>query len=394
MVSLNLHTSPRIRWLFEVIGFALLYYAIARFSLIFAFEHTNVSPIWPPSAVALTLLVRRGLRLSPAVFIGAFLANTVVFAQNTVASLPIILVMSALIAVGNTLEAILGASGMQRYIKTINPFEKTNDFIKFLAIVPVACLASSLIGSSVLVFFGIADQSLFSSLWVTWWLGDVGGILAFAPTLLFTYQISQFKKTDIWRYVEASIFFVAFVLLSVIVFGQYIYLFQFPYILIPAIVWAGFRFGQLGIGATILLVLGVAVWHTVNGLGPFAIDNRNDSLLMCQFFVGVITATGLTLSTALTEKVSVTEELRVSENRYRRLVESTNIIAWEADASTGRFTYVAPQAERLLGYPINRWYEPTFWQDHIHPDDRQWAVQFWIDGKKKFANIKYKTPNP
>jgi len=46
-------------------------------------------------------------------------------------------------------------------------------------------------------------------------------------------------------------------------------------------------------------------------------------------------------------------------------------IAWSASAQTFRFTYVNPAAEKLLGYPVSRWIdEPTFWSEHLHPDDQ------------------------
>ncbi|HEV3263468.1 MAG TPA: sigma 54-interacting transcriptional regulator, partial [Gemmataceae bacterium] len=59
---------------------------------------------------------------------------------------------------------------------------------------------------------------------------------------------------------------------------------------------------------------------------------------------------------------------------FRRLFEATNIIPWEADAHTWRFTYVGPQAVRILGYPVQQWYEPGFWSSHLHPDDRDDAL--------------------
>ena len=62
------------------------------------------------------------------------------------------------------------------------------------------------------------------------------------------------------------------------------------------------------------------------------------------------------------------------EDRYRVLLESTPLVPWEADARTWRFNYVGPQAEQLLGYPVERWYEDTFWIDRIHPDDRQTTI--------------------
>jgi len=64
-----------------------------------------------------------------------------------------------------------------------------------------------------------------------------------------------------------------------------------------------------------------------------------------------------------------------SEERHRQLVEAIDGIVWEADATTGRFTYVSPYAEQLLGYPVSRWLrESGFWEKLVHPDDRSLIV--------------------
>jgi PAS domain S-box-containing protein len=64
-------------------------------------------------------------------------------------------------------------------------------------------------------------------------------------------------------------------------------------------------------------------------------------------------------------------------------VNSLDGIVWEADAQTFAFSFVSPQAEHMLGYPLTRWTtEPTFWKDHIHPDDREWATSFCIDATR------------
>ncbi len=70
------------------------------------------------------------------------------------------------------------------------------------------------------------------------------------------------------------------------------------------------------------------------------------------------------------------EGLTAQEQRIQRLVESTRAIPWEADARTWQFTYIGPQAVRALGYPIAKWFETGFWPDHIHPDDREYAIEF------------------
>ena len=62
-----------------------------------------------------------------------------------------------------------------------------------------------------------------------------------------------------------------------------------------------------------------------------------------------------------------TSELQESEERSRRLVETTNVIPWEADIKNWQFTYVGPQVVKLLGYPAEEWCREDFWTDHMHP---------------------------
>jgi PAS domain-containing protein len=54
------------------------------------------------------------------------------------------------------------------------------------------------------------------------------------------------------------------------------------------------------------------------------------------------------------------EELRENEELFRRLVETANVIPWEADPTTWRFTYIGPQAAKILGYPMEEWYGDDF----------------------------------
>ncbi len=74
------------------------------------------------------------------------------------------------------------------------------------------------------------------------------------------------------------------------------------------------------------------------------------------------------------ERKQSEERLRESDQSFRTLVETTAAVPWTADMETWAFTYAGPQAVRLLGYPIEQWYEKDFWVSHLHPDDRELAV--------------------
>lgn len=77
------------------------------------------------------------------------------------------------------------------------------------------------------------------------------------------------------------------------------------------------------------------------------------------------------------ERKRAEEALRQSQQQYAGLINTIDGIVWEADAATQEFTFVSPQAEEMLGYPLERWTEePDFWPAHIHEEDREESIEF------------------
>jgi len=73
-----------------------------------------------------------------------------------------------------------------------------------------------------------------------------------------------------------------------------------------------------------------------------------------------------------------TRELARSREQYRLIAETTRAIPFELDLAHGRFTYIGPQAQKMLGFADALWKEDGF-LDVLLPRSRESAVRQQID---------------
>ncbi|MET0753540.1 MAG: MEDS domain-containing protein, partial [Pyrinomonadaceae bacterium] len=82
------------------------------------------------------------------------------------------------------------------------------------------------------------------------------------------------------------------------------------------------------------------------------------------------------LKNEIIERRRIEAAEKESRQMYESLVQSIDGIIWEANPESFQLTFVSKQAERILGYPLPQWLTTNFWENHLHPDDRVWAVDF------------------
>src|SRR5262252_3386499 len=113
MLAENIYTklgpaNPRrlLEYVVELTSIAIIYIGLAKLSLALASIHPSATPIWPPTGYALGAVLLLGYQVSPAIFLGALVANA-----TTAGSISTALAIAA----GNTLESLIGAYFINRW---------------------------------------------------------------------------------------------------------------------------------------------------------------------------------------------------------------------------------------------------------------------------------------
>jgi diguanylate cyclase (GGDEF)-like protein/PAS domain S-box-containing protein len=328
----------------NVAALAAVYFVAGKIGLALAFLNASATPVWPPTGIALAALIVLGYRAWPGVLLGAFLVN--VTTTGTIVS-------SIGIAVGNTLEALVGAYLVKRFAGGRHAFDRARNVFKFVLLAGFgATMISASIGVASLVVARLARPADAASVWLTWWLGDATGAIVVAPVLLLWNSRSSLRWSK-RRVIEAASLLFLLVVVGALVFGGLLpatsksYPLEFP--LLPLLVWAAFRFGPREAATASLVLSAVAIAGTLAGLGPFKQDMRNESLLLLQAFLAVAAITTTSLAAVVAERRRIQDSLVLLESAVDSAVEGIFILTPDRNRPMPRITFVNDAFRRITG---------------------------------------------
>ena len=285
-----------------------LYYLAARLSLRISLVGESVTPLWPPTGIALVATLWFGYRIWPGIAVGAFLVNLAI-SPNAAAA--------AGIAAGNTLAPLIAAAVLER-VGFRKELDRLRDAVAivFLASLP-ATLVSATFGTTSLVWTEAVHTRAYLETWSVWWTGDAMGMLVVAPFLLTLATIRP-ARVRLIRVGEAIVLYagVGAGSLAILWTSRPVWVLLFPLLGLIAI-----RFRQAGAIPAALIVSAAATAAVVDGSGPFVDASLLEKMLTLQAFNAAVSFTSLFPSTLVAERMRARErEHLIAETLQRSLL--------------------------------------------------------------------------
>ncbi|MFJ4776896.1 MASE1 domain-containing protein [Streptomyces sp. NPDC088762] len=293
-----------------ILAVAVAYYAGARIGLLqrVVVEGAMVTPLWPPTGIALAALLWRGVLVWPGIALGTYLA---IESISTFDLLP-----DGGIVAGNTLAPVCAYLMLRRAGFRVE-LDRLRDGLALVflgGLVPM--LISSTAGTWILILTGDLALASFWSTWSAWWAGDAMGVLVVTPLLLVLRRARL--PRDSYRLGESAALVVAAVVLTFVITRSSLSLL---YLVFPLLIWAAVRFQLAGSAPCALLVSVMANSAARDRTGAFARHTLFEIMVTLQALNGAAALTGLLLAALVTEQNNVRLQIEQVCEDLAELVE-------------------------------------------------------------------------
>jgi PAS domain S-box-containing protein len=314
----------------------ICYYVAGRLGLRLALIHRNVTPLWPPTGIAVVAFLLFGRGIWPGVALAAFLINEPISTSVWAA---------AVTAVGNTLAPFVAAELLLRvgFRKEIDRLRDASAIVFLAALVSMAISAS--IGTETLVLSHAIPARQFLSAWAVWWTGDAMGVLVVAPFLLSLLLYRRHSRMTWARRVEATVLFAAIIVLSLAVMRSDLNL---KFVLLPFLGWAAWRFQQRASAPAALIVAGIATWAAAHGWGSFREGTLFATMLSLQAFNATVAFTSFVFAALVTERIRDRQALQQAAAGLEERVRERTLELSDANERLSREIGERKDAERRL----------------------------------------------
>jgi len=335
---------PWLQYVGELLFFCVVFHYVQNIGQLFAANDINptVTPVRPASGVTLAIILWRGYRLWPAMWLtGAFSHYHLTHDWIETLGVP----------TGGCMEALAGVWLVRHFVGPRIDFGSIKSVLGFLwwgGVVRAAMTTTWTIGF--LLWRDRLPVEQMPLAWTTNFFGSAMGVAVFGSFILSWVQPASTRDS------EASIpeTVLLFGLLILAVSMDYLSQFPLTFLSFPLLVWAGLRLGPRALTAAVMTVVLVALTFVASGYKAFGlIDGNPDELqIWLQIFIVCVAGTGLVLGAVAAQRRRTLRATAELSSFQKAMLDGSNFSVIVTD-DHGAITSVNRGAERLLGYTEN-----------------------------------------
>lgn len=294
----------------QTLGIAAAYFVAGRIGLVreVVVEGAVITPLWPPSGIAVASLLYLGLRIWPGIALGALF--TVLAMSDDFSA------WALAVAAGSSLAPLCSYLAL-RAVGFRPELDRLRDGVALVFLGALGGMAlSATAGAGVQFLSGSLSSGDFWPVWSAWWAGDAMGVLMVTPLLLVLRKARMPRLDDRWA--EALLLAVITVVAATVATRSSL---SMIYLVFPVLVWAALRFQLAGSAPCGLLISVMAIVAGTDRVGPFAGHSVLEVMVNLCILNGCVAFTGLLLAAIVTEHNNIRHETEVACEELAALVE-------------------------------------------------------------------------
>jgi PAS domain S-box-containing protein len=311
----------------ELTAIAAAYFGIAVSGLLVPWINPTATPLWPPTGLALALMLIRGYRIWPAILVGAF-CSTVVGSGS--------LSEAACIALGTPSAALAGAWLVNRWSHGRETFATPLGVAKFvlIAFAPTAMISAAMATAGLVLANDLGLASPVAT-WTARWLADAGGTLIVAPVIVL-WATKPSRAWSRWSLLETAGVVIVTAAIGVAAFSPQVgnalmdsdldallrYRSFLAFLVALPLLWASLRGNPRDAAASAPVFCALAAWGFATSF------DLNGSSVLLFALVLATSLPPLILAAAVAVHQQTTASLQAAHNQLNRQVEQT-MLAFE-----------------------------------------------------------------
>jgi signal transduction histidine kinase len=301
------------------LGASVGYFLAAQLGLAFSFPTTGIAVLWPPVPVLVTALL-----LTPRWLWWAILGATL--PAHLLAHMPLSapVQVATLYYAANASQALLIAILWQRFCGRAPRFDSVHNTASFIAVAAIIAPAVvSVMLADILVLIGwVADP------WLVWWprfLTNALSALALLPPVLLVVTLKRPRLLGVSarRCLEAGLLALSLAAFGIAAVGDLLLQWRaLPFLLcapLALFLWAGVRFGVVGVSVALLVVAATSLCDASHGAGSIGLLSPRDAVLSLQLFLIELGVPVMLMAALVNERHGIATVLQESNERARGL---------------------------------------------------------------------------